>query len=99
MTRQRQEERTMGTRAPLTADDPTKEAIDLKDGTGLEDALDHVHRLLTEGTVERARLVVRELERRWPESEDVQYWARVLAPPKTRVRHGERGRPLSRMVE
>jgi hypothetical protein len=80
----------METRAPLTADYVTKEANTLNPGMGLEDALGHLRRLVAEGNVEGARLVARELDRQWPESEDVQYWARVLAPPKTRVRHGER---------
>jgi hypothetical protein len=86
----------METGAPLTEKHLTKASNARSDGTDLENALEHLRRFLAEGNVEGARLVARELERRWPESDDVQYWARVLAPPKTRVRHGERGRPVDR---
>jgi hypothetical protein len=59
-------------------------------------ALDHLRDLVGGSSIEEARSLVRELERQWGESEEVQYWARVLAPPVVRVRPGERGRPLDR---
>jgi hypothetical protein len=59
-------------------------------------ALDHLRDLVGSGSIEEARAFIRELERLWGRSDEVQYWARVLAPPTVRVRHGERGRPLDR---
>jgi hypothetical protein len=86
----------METRAPLTERDSTKGSNAHIDGTELQYALEHLRDLLAEGNVEGALSLARELEQRWPEPDDVQYWQRVLPPPKTRVRHGERGRPLDR---
>jgi hypothetical protein len=56
----------------LSLDD--EEALD----RGLEQIRDDISR---GGHVDEARALVKELEARWPESERVQYWARVLAPP------------------
>jgi hypothetical protein len=50
------------------------------------------------GLVPKAREAVKELEARWPEDPRVQYWARVLAPPRvipTPEAHRHR-RPLDR---
>src|SRR5437016_2670549 len=46
----------------------------------------------------RKRAMVKELEARWPDSERVQYWSRVLAPPTARTmpRPDPRSRPLDR---
>jgi hypothetical protein len=44
--------------------------------------------------IEGAREFVKELERRWPDSDRAQHFARVLAPPKVRMVPGVRGRPL-----
>jgi hypothetical protein len=59
-------------------------------------ALEHLRDLVGSGSIEEARAFIQELERLWGGSEEVQYWARVLAPPTVRVRHGERGRPRDR---
>src|SRR5436309_847461 len=48
--------------------------------------------MVQDGYINEARVFVKELEQRWPESDRVQYWARVLAPAKVTVRHGERSR-------
>ena len=37
---------------------------------------------ISNSRVTEARTAVEELKARWPESERVQYWARVLAPPE-----------------
>lgn len=57
-------------------------------------ALERVRRLVEESDVEGARELAVELNRRWPDDEQVRYWARVLAPPEVRVLKGEHGRPL-----
>jgi hypothetical protein len=53
---------------------------------------------VSSGRVEEARAAVKELEARWPDSERVQYWSRVLAPPAVRAQPGPdpRSRPLDR---
>jgi hypothetical protein len=47
--------------------------------------------LLSRGRVEEARRFARELEARWPESDLVRRFARVLAPPMARIVEGRRG--------
>jgi hypothetical protein len=47
--------------------------------------------LLTSGRVEEARCQVKELEARWPESDLVRRFSRVLAPPVARVAPGRKG--------
>jgi hypothetical protein len=44
--------------------------------------LTRLGRLLEIGDVEGARSFVKELEGRWPESERVRHYVRVLAPPR-----------------
>src|SRR5438128_4881586 len=46
--------------------------------------------LLTQGKVEEARCLVKELEARWPESDLIRHFARVLAPPVARVVAGRK---------
>src|SRR5947209_5788102 len=50
------------------------------------------------GRFEEARALVKDLEARWPDSERVQYWSRVLAPPTACTPPGPdpRSRPLDR---
>jgi hypothetical protein len=48
--------------------------------------LQHLRDLLEADRVAEARRFVKELEQRWPEAERVQHYARVLAPPKVRMR-------------
>ena len=50
------------------------------------------------GRIEEARAAVKDLAARWPDSERVQYWSRVLAPPTARTMTGPdpRSRPLDR---
>src|SRR5947208_3550808 len=84
----------MEARMPL----PAKTKPAKLDGDGqtldLDASLEEVRHFLEEGDVEKARARIQALETQWPDSEDVRYWARVLAPPVVRVRPGERGRPL-----
>lgn len=47
--------------------------------------------LLSRGRVEEARHFVRELQARWPDSDLVCRFARVLAPPVARVVEGRKG--------
>lgn len=49
--------------------------------------------------VEGARSFVRELEERWPESERVRHYAKVLAPPVVRVVPGGPYRSLKRELK
>jgi hypothetical protein len=51
----------------------------------------HLQTLLTRGSVEEARCFVRELEARWPESDLVRRFSRVLAPPVARLVAGRKG--------
>lgn len=50
------------------------------------------------GRIEEARAAVKDLAGRWPDSERVQYWWRVLAPPIAHTLPGPdpRSRPLDR---
>jgi hypothetical protein len=48
--------------------------------------LQHLRALLEGDRVQEARRFVKELEQRWPEAERVQHYARVLEPPKVRMR-------------
>jgi hypothetical protein len=48
--------------------------------------LQHLRALLEADRVPEARRFVKELEHRWPEAERVRHYARVLEPPKVRVR-------------
>jgi hypothetical protein len=82
----------METGSPLTSEDHLAE-VDTDDELQLERSLERLRNLVSEGDIEEARRFVKELEQRWPESNRVQYWARVLAPAKVTVRHGERSRP------
>jgi pentatricopeptide repeat protein len=60
----------------------------------LVDALARLRGLVEQSRVEEARTYVKEMEQRWPASERVQYWARVLAPPVARVVPGGPHPPL-----
>jgi hypothetical protein len=48
--------------------------------------LQHLRDLLEQDQVDNARRFVKELEQRWPTSDRVQHYARVLAPPVVRSR-------------
>lgn len=52
--------------------------------------------LLEQDAVEEARLMIQELQSRWPESERVRHWAEVLAPPLVSVSQTGQARPLHR---
>lgn len=56
-----------------------------------EDDLATLQSLLTGGRIEEARCLVVEILQRWPQSDLVQRFARVLAPPVARVVEGKRG--------
>lgn len=60
---------------PIISDLPPELVADLK----------RLGEMLAEGDVEGARAWVSELQTRWPESERVRHYARVLAPPTVRV--------------
>ena len=53
--------------------------------------VDRLQSLLSGGKVEEARRFSRELEGRWPDSDLVRRFARVLAPPVARVVQGKKG--------
>jgi hypothetical protein len=55
--------------------------------------------LLSRGRVEEARGLVNELEARWPESDLVRRFARVLAPPVARVVEGRNARTREQVRE
>src|SRR5438093_605946 len=61
--------------------------------------LQHLNDLLERDAVEPARRYVKELEQRWPESERVRHYARVLAPPVARTRPDLKFRRTDREFE
>jgi hypothetical protein len=52
--------------------------------------------LVGRGELAEAREIVQDLERRWPDNEEVRRFARVLAPPAISVRHGSTAKPSRR---
>ena len=58
--------------------------------------LDRLRSMVEHEDVEGARACVKELEKRWPDSDRVRYWAQVLAPPVARRVPGPPGRSLDR---
>jgi hypothetical protein len=68
------------------------------DGDNLLRRLTQLRDEVSRGRVEEARATVKDLMARWPESERVQYWARVLAPPTScsMPEPSFRSRPLDR---
>jgi hypothetical protein len=67
--------------------------------TTLAEGLQHLRDLLDAGNVDGARRFIKELEVRWPASERVRHYARVLAPPTVRMRSDIKVRPLDREWE
>lgn len=61
----------------------------------LEADLDRLRQMVEASDVEGARAFVKEVEARWPDSDRVRHWARVLAPPVTRLVPGKKGRPYT----
>jgi hypothetical protein len=59
-----------------------KDAASLDTDDELNQALAQLRDDVSNGRVPEARAAVKELAVRWPESERVQYWGRVLAPPR-----------------
>jgi hypothetical protein len=62
----------------------------------LDMLLEHLRASLTEGDVEAARSLARELAAQWPDESRVRYWARVLALPQVTAEPGEPRRNLDR---
>jgi hypothetical protein len=58
----------------------------------MEADLNRLRSMVEQADVDNARAFVKELEARWPDSERVRYWSRVLAPPVVRVGAGNTGR-------
>ena len=54
--------------------------------SGLKEDLTRLRDLLARGDVKTARALVKELEQRWPDAARVRHYARVLEPPKVRMR-------------
>src|SRR3954470_8132196 len=54
----------------------------------LTDDLARLRGMVEQHRVEDARAYAKELEQRWPDSDAVRHWARVLAPPVARVVKG-----------
>lgn len=52
--------------------------------------------LVDNGRVDEARVLIKEMEQRWPESAPVQHFARVLAPPKVLPPSGRPNRSFER---
>ena len=61
----------------------------------LEEDLARLRSMLPQRDIEGARALVKELEKKWPDSEQVQYFARVLAPPVARSLTTRSGRPMN----
>ncbi len=79
--------------APRLAERQTEETAPAAD---LETGLARLRTLVERDRVDAARAFVRELVERWPDSPQVQYWARVLAPPVAKVLHGVKHRSIAR---
>jgi hypothetical protein len=62
----------------------------------LADDLARLRALVEASRVEEARSLIKQLEIQWPESEEVQHFARVLAPPRARRIAGGPTRSLER---
>lgn len=86
----------MDVRASVASGDGTATARRSSEEAELDAVLERLRAFLAEGDVEAARCLVEELKCRWPDSQTVRYWARVLAPPVVTVEPGERGRSLDR---
>jgi hypothetical protein len=81
----------MEIKTPVVVEEPAALA-DEEGRLELEPSLTRLRNMVVDGDINEAREFVKELEKRWPDSDRVQYWARVLAPAKVTVRHGERSR-------
>ncbi len=90
---------TSDTRTIAGAIDP-KSALEC-DGDELPRRLTQLPDDVSRGRVEEARAALSDLTARWPDSERVQYWSRVLAPPIARAvaDPDPRSRPLDRERE
>src|SRR2546423_285752 len=80
----------------LNVTSETAEATPVESDPAVAEDLAHLIQLLERDAVEEARVLIRELVVRWPDSERMRHWARVLEPPRTRVERGGRERPLHR---
>lgn len=81
-----------------SADHPTPaagasatEVAEMDRDRALNSDLARLRALLEQGDVEGARAWAKELERLWPEADEVKRYAEVLAPPQVSIRHGHRG--------
>lgn len=63
----------------------TEAVLDLQQDLELTEALARLKAMVEHSEVEEARAYVKELVARWPDSPRVQYWARVLEPPRVTV--------------
>ena len=70
----------------LPQSEPSEAETGSTDQEPLAADLQHLRDLLEADRVPEARRFVKELEQRWPEAERVQHYARVLEPPKVRMR-------------
>ncbi|MBI3909932.1 MAG: hypothetical protein HY320_03250 [Armatimonadetes bacterium] len=62
----------------------------------LREDLARLRAMLEQGDIEGARAFIKELEARWPDSEAVRHFARVLAPPKVIRSDAPAGRSYAR---
>jgi hypothetical protein len=70
----------------LPKSEPSEAETGSTDQEQLAADLQHLRALLEADRVAEARRFVKELEQRWPKAERVQHYARVLQPPKVRMR-------------
>lgn len=83
----------VGTTSSIVVADEDTSAVDHLDSSR---ELECLRRLVEDGEVGTARVLVAELSRRWPDLAEVHYWARVLAPARVGVRSGVQGRSMER---
>ena len=69
-------------------------AAEVDSPSSVSDGLLRVRDLLNAEEIEQARALVRMLIDRWPDSEEVRYFSRVLGRARGSVRHGYRVRSL-----
>lgn len=77
---------TRGVAQDMAAHDPP--LAERRAERSLQETLARLRRLLSKGAVSEARALVKEAQQRWPDSPQVQKWARLLEPPQVRLCQG-----------
>jgi hypothetical protein len=76
----------MGGRATIAPDVVAPEEAGRAEAADLAVALARIKKLIETSAVEEARALAKDMGERWPDDRAPQQWARVLAPPRGRLR-------------